>query len=283
MRTLHYVLLACGLLTSAAAAGEPQLPAFPGAEGFGAVSRGGRGGKVLKVTNLNPSGPGSLQWACEQPGPRIVVFEVSGVIEFKGGKKPGVVIKHPDIYIAGQTAPGAGITVAGKISAHGSRYDEKKRLHDITIRFMRARPGYAQQGGYVTGGRGIEVEYTDRAIVDHCSCSWAVDETFLLWTDTQVTVQWCAVEESDVSWEGGDEPHNFGMLVRGHKEGASFSLHHMLFAHHHDRAPSDYKNVFNLDSRNNVLYNFGTNIHTRSGNLVGNYLRAGPGAFWGFF
>lgn len=259
-----------------------SLPAFPGAEGFGAVSKGGRGGKVLKVTNLNPSGPGSLQWACDQEGPRIVVFDVSGVIAFKGGRKPGIRIRKPNIYIAGQTAPGAGMTVRGKISSYGSRRDDSGRMHDITIRFMRARPGYAQRGGYVTGGRAIEVEYTDRAIVDHCSGSWAVDEEYLLWTDSEITVQWCTVEESDVSWEGGDEPHNFGMLVRGHRDKASFSLHHMLFAHHHDRAPSDYGNVYNLDSRNNVLYNFGTNIHTRSGNLCSNYLKGGPGAVWGY-
>ncbi len=267
------------LVTGLAGAGENKLPAFPGAEGYGAVSVGGRGGKVIKVTNLNASGPGSLQWACDQKGPRIVVFDVSGVIRLKG-KKPRISVRHPNIYIAGQTAPGAGITVAGKIAAAGGKSDDS-RLHDITFRFMRARPGYAQKGGYVTGGRAIEIEYTDRAIVDHCSASWAVDEEYLLWTDTEVTVQWSTVEESDVSWEGGDEPHNFGMLSRGHKDKASFTLHHLLFAHHHDRAPSDYGNVYNLDSRNNVLYNFGTNVHTRSGNLIGNFLKAGPGAVWG--
>jgi len=277
------VITAAVFCSSAGAADENGngLPAFPGAEGFGAVSKGGRGGKVIKVTNLNAKGPGSLQWACEQEGPRIVVFDVSGVITFKRGRKPGIRIMKPNIYIAGQTAPGAGITVRGKISSYGSRRDDSGRMNDITIRFMRARPGYAQKGGYVTGGRAIEIEYTDRAIVDHCSGSWAVDEEYLLWTDSEVTVQWCAVEESDVSWEGGDEPHNFGMLVRGHRDKASFSLHHLLFAHHHSRSPSDYGNVYNLDSRNNVLYNFGTSMTCRSGNLVNNYLKVGPGAVWG--
>src|SRR5512133_3437685 len=90
-------LIACNAL-----AGPTSLPAFPGAEGFGAASVGGRGGKVIKVTNLNAKGPGSLQAACEAEGPRIVVFDVSGVI------KGNIVLKHPFITIAGQTAPGAG-------------------------------------------------------------------------------------------------------------------------------------------------------------------------------
>ena len=89
-----------------------QIPAFPGAEGFGAKSVGGRGGRVIKVTNLNPNGPGSLQEACSAEGPRIVVFEVSGVIKPKGGKNPRISIGSGQITIAGQTAPGAGTTVA---------------------------------------------------------------------------------------------------------------------------------------------------------------------------
>src|SRR5262245_58789024 len=111
----HIWTSACAILfsiTSGLADDAPAPKAFPGAEGWGAVSRGGRGGKVIKVTNLNGLGPGSLAEACAAEGPRIVVFEVSGVI------RGDVRIRHPFITIAGQTAPGAGITVEGVISCY---------------------------------------------------------------------------------------------------------------------------------------------------------------------
>ena len=106
------------------------LPAFPGAEGFGSETAGGRGGKVIKVTNLNSSGPGSLQSACEMAEPRIVVFEVSGVIT------SDIVITEPCITIAGQSAPGAGITIRGMLRTAG----KKDRVHDVVARFIRVRP-----------------------------------------------------------------------------------------------------------------------------------------------
>ncbi|MCI0376909.1 MAG: hypothetical protein L0215_04840, partial [Gemmataceae bacterium] len=108
--------------TVGAGAKSPELKAFPGAEGWGAVTSGGRGGKVIKVTNLNPSGPGSLAEACATAGPRIVFFEVSGVI------RGNIRITKPHITIAGQTAPGAGITIEGMISS----YDYG--VHDVIIR-----------------------------------------------------------------------------------------------------------------------------------------------------
>src|SRR6185369_14663567 len=116
---------------------DPQpLKSFPGAEGWGAVSVGGRGGKVIHVTNLNPSGPGSLAEACAAEGPRIVVFDVSGVI------RGTIRITKPFITIAGQTAPGAGITIEGMISS----YDFG--VHDVIIRHLRVRrPRDAGSGG----------------------------------------------------------------------------------------------------------------------------------------
>ena len=116
------------LASGFASAQDAELRAFPGAEGWGAASKGGRGGKVIKVTNLNASGPGSLAEACAADGPRIVVFEVSGVI------RGNIRITRPYITIAGQTAPGAGITVEGVVSS----YDYG--VHDIIIRQLRVLP-----------------------------------------------------------------------------------------------------------------------------------------------
>src|SRR5262245_61192551 len=119
------VSITCAL-PQAAAPGD-GIKAFPGAEGWGAASVGGRGGKVIKVTTLNASGKGSLAEACATEGPRIVVFEVSGVI------RGNIRIPNPYITIAGQTAPGAGITVEGVISSYNHG------VHDVVIRHLRVR------------------------------------------------------------------------------------------------------------------------------------------------
>ena len=124
----------------AAEGASAALAAFPGAEGFGAASLGGRGGRVIKVTNLNTKGPGSLQAACEAKGPRIVVFEVSGVID------GDVMIRDSNLTIAGRTAPGAGITISGMLCKPYSNWDKPKGdakrviYHDLTVRFLRCRP-----------------------------------------------------------------------------------------------------------------------------------------------
>jgi hypothetical protein len=125
------VLLCFLSVLLSAPAGGAELPAFSGAEGFGAVAVGGRGGKVIKVTTLASSGPGSLQAACAEEGPRIVVFDVGGVI------RGDVAITHSFITIAGQTAPSPGITIEGRLLA---RPDPFRRLNDIVVRFIRIRP-----------------------------------------------------------------------------------------------------------------------------------------------
>ncbi len=129
------------------------VPAFPGAEGYGSLTRGGRGGMVIAVTNLNPSGPGSLQAACEAKGPRIVVFKVAGTIN------GNVEIKNDYITIAGQTAPGDGITIKGELGIGAN---------DVVIRYLRVRT--AGRGDAV-GGRGKK-----NIILDHVSASWSRDE-----------------------------------------------------------------------------------------------------------
>jgi len=264
---------------------EPGLPAFPGAEGFGAVSKGGRGGRVIKVTNLNPKGPGSLQWACDQEGPRIVVFEVSGLIVAPGkGQHQRIMVKHPYLTIAGQTAPGAGITIQGKLSMYGGIRGGAKQLHDITVRFLRMRP--RKYPPFVTGGRSFETGDIDRFIADHISVAWGVDEEMGLGKSWSFTVQWSTVEESAISFEGTGQ-HNYGVLV-GYSKTGSVTLHHNLFAHHSERAPLCGLEV--MDYRNNVIYNVGAAIqsHPASKNLrrrgkpfrinvVGNYFKGGPG------
>ncbi len=243
-------------------------PAFPGAEGFGAETPGGRGGKVLKVTNLNASGPGSLQAACSAKGPRIVVFDVSGVI------RGDVVITEPRITVAGQTAPGAGITIEGVFS---TAYQRNNPVHDVVARFLRVRP---RPGG---GAQGDAVQFSivDRAVLDHVSCSWAEDETVDIYTRARdVTIQWCTLTESSV--EGHEKGrHNYG-LISGPDSGR-ISIHHNLFAHHFRRNPAVGNGP--VDFRNNVVYNFrdgwsheGNYRGTSGFNIVGNYYKAGPNA-----
>ena len=178
-------LLLCGGLAFAQPA---DLKAFPGAEGWGAGSKGGRGGRVIKVTNLNASGPGSLAEACAAEGPRIVVFEVSGVI------RGDVRITSPYLTIAGQTAPGAGITIEGIVSS----YDHG--VHDLILRHLRVRPQRSVGSGgdcIQLGGLGPNGTGTYNLILDHLSLSWATDETIDLYHAHDVTVQWCTIEESD--------------------------------------------------------------------------------------
>ena len=190
------------LLASSAAIAQDaaELKAFPGAEGWGAASKGGRGGRVIKVTNLNASGPGSLAEACAADGPRIIVFEVSGVI------RGDVRITKPYLTLAGQTAPGAGITVEGVVSS----YDYG--IHDIIIRHLRVRPPREVGAGgdcIQLGGLGPTRSGTYNIILDHVSLSWGNDEMIDLYHAHDVTVQWCTIEESD---------------DQGHSKGATTSL-----------------------------------------------------------
>jgi pectate lyase len=247
-----------------------ELPAFPGAEGFGAMTVGGRGGKVIKVTNLNSSGSGSLQAACEAEGSRIVVFEVGGVIH------GDIAIRHSYITIAGQTAPSPGITVEGRLLA---RPRDRSRLHDIVVRFLRFRP-LPTTGA---SGDAVQLPKTERVILDHLSLSWANDETIDIIYSSEVTVQWCAIEESDPTGHSKGVPHNFGILS-AYEGSGNISLHHNLFAHHYRRCPSLSPQVPTKpgDFRNNVLYDclggLAHDGHTPKSeiNLIGNYYKKGP-------
>lgn len=238
-----------------------RAPAFPTAEGFGKYAIGGRGGRVIEVTNLNDSGPGSFRAACEAEGPRTVVFRVSGTIALESELK----IKHPYITIAGQTAPGDGICVKG--------YQVGFEADHIIIRYMRFRPGAEkgkEQDGF--GGQG------DHIIIDHCSVSWGIDETLSINKASNLTVQWCLVSESLFNSIHKKGNHGYGGLWGG--PGGSF--HHNALVHHSSRNPraSGNKESGLLDFRNNVVYNWGFNSayggELWPRNWINNYYKPGP-------
>lgn len=258
-----------------------QQLAFPTAKGFGAYSKGGRGGLVLYVTNLNDNGQGSLRWAVEQQGPRTVVFAVSGTIELKKRLN----IENPYITIAGQTAPGDGICLKGETL--------KILTHDVIIRYLRVRLGDGKfgEGDTNQGKDAIDISSGENIIVDHCSASWSLDEVLSSSSYTReltkVTVQWCFISEG-LNVDG----HGYGSLIRG-TGGAKYSYLHNLYAHNYGRnpRPGNYNsnpydkdpNGLLLDFRNNVIYNWGGdhagyNADSKSVthlNYVNNYLIAG--------
>lgn len=264
--SVAFAVMTSGLffLTDAAGFQVKQLPSFPDAEGFGAVAKGGRGGRVIKVTNLRADGPGSLQAACREKGPRIIVFDVSGVIE------GDVIIEHGDLSIMGQTAPGAGITIAGSLK---TRYRAGREIDDLVIRFLRIRPPKALGAS----GDAIQLSENKRVILDRVSCAWAADETIDIFGAQDVTIQWCTVEESLITGHP-EGRHNYG-LISG-PNGKHVSIHHTLFAHHARRCPAIANGP--ADVRNNVIYNFRDGFghdnppNDQGYNVVGNYYKRGP-------
>ena len=279
MKTSFLFSLCVGSLLCNSISGQetkpPEVKAFPGAEGWGAVSKGGRGGKVIKVTNLNRSGPGSLAEACATDGPRIVVFDVSGVI------RGDVRINKPFITIAGQTAPGAGITIEGTISSYNHG------VHDVIIRHLRVRPKrYIGAGGdcIQIGGLGPKKTGTYNIMLDHLSLSWGNDEIIDLYHAHDVTVQWCSIEESDDKGHNKGV-HNYGLISAAEDNGA-VSVHHNLWAHQGRRVPcmAPYRENAAGDFCNNLIYNsrggYTDDGHGKRAkspvNLHKNYYKRGP-------
>jgi len=291
--------LALGLVFSAGGfcSAAEAVPAFPGAEGFGATTPGGRGGKVYLVTTLadyipgeEKPIPGSLRAACMAEGPRIVVFRVSGTISLKAPLR----ITEPFLTLAGQSAPGGGICVKDRGTVIVA--------HDVIIRHMRFRTGdewaarYTRQLRKSTspdarmadelvpdcltigwGGEDPRSKNARNIIFDHCSASWGIDEVLSVSGAgiDNVTVQWCLVSESLHDSYHFKGKHGCGSLI---KCNGNVTFHHNLYAHHTLRSPcaSTYgKGSMLLDFRNNVIYNsygYSEFIPVRF-NYVGNYIK----------
>ncbi len=249
---------------------EGVIPAFPGAWGAGMFTTGGRGGKVIAVTNLNDSGPGSLRAALEASGPRIVIFKVAGTIKINDDLN----IDNPDITIAGQSAPGDGICIAGTVNIN---------TYNVIVRHIRVRRGVpvGGQGDDNIGGNPFH-----HIIIDHCSTSWGMDENLSLYrhmrpsldNTTQIkdpalfiTIQWSISSEA--------------LDARGHAFGGTWggnpsTFHHNLFACNTARNPSiGMSGAF--DFRNNVVFNWRHRTmdggdETSLVNVINNYYKPGP-------
>ena len=255
-----------------------DIPAFPGAEGFGSRTPGGRGGKVLFVTNLKDYVPGrekpipgSLRAACEAKGPRIVIFRVSGTIPLKTGLR----ISEPYLTIAGQSAPGDGICL--------KNFGTAIQTHDVVIRHIRFRPGDEMGPVYKKRGRSfspdsLSVNAPSRnVVIDHCSVSWSIDECLSVSGAgiTNVTVQWCIISESLNDSFHAKGPHGYGSLLRTN---GNVTFHHNLYAHHRSRSPrpGTYgEGSILLDFRNNVIHD--SNGYSAADpvrmNYIGNYIK----------
>jgi hypothetical protein len=250
---------------------QAKIPAFPGAEGGGMFTFGGRGGKVLTVTNLNDDGPGSFRWACEQGGARIVVFNVSGIIRLKAP----IYVRAPYITIAGQTAPGDGVIIAGE--------SFQVDTHDVIVRHIRFRRGetlvWHREDSF--GGNPV-----GNIMIDHCSCEWGLDENISFYRHmfdlhdgkdkrkeptVNVTIQNTISAKALDTWN-----HSFGSTIGG--ENTTFMRN--LWADNTGRNPSiGWGGVFNFI--NNVVYNW---VHrtadggeyTTMSNFINNYYKPGP-------
>jgi pectate lyase len=255
----------------APAASTSGLPAFPGAEGFGATTPGGRGGQVLIVTNPDDAGPGSLRAACTAEGPRIVVFRIAGTISLKSP----ITVTEPYLTLEAQSAPGDGICL--RDSTFGVA------THDVIIRYLKCRLGD------VTSREADSLDVlngSSNVIFDHCTATWSIDECLSLSGNNQnITIQWCLIGESLNHSKHSKGEHGYGSLARAN---GPVTFHHNLWLHNDSRNPRMGDNYGNrsltfptFDFRNNVIYDFGG---TASGltqgklkiNYVANFIRPGP-------
>jgi hypothetical protein len=250
---------------------QSSLLAFPGAEGGGAHSFGGHGGKVYVVTSLEDSGPGTLRFACEQGGARIVVFNVAGIIHLKSP----IIVRAPYITIEGQSAPGDGICVAGESFWINT--------HDVIVRYMRFRRGETNVGRRddALGGNPV-----GNIVLDHVSTSWGLDENMSLYRHmydpmdgskeekhgtVNITIQNCISAESLDTWN-----HAFGTTMGGE----NCMLVRNLGADNTGRNPSvGWNGVFNFV--NNIVFNWHHRSmdggdYTSLFNIINNYFKPGP-------
>ena len=256
--------------------------AFPSAEGFGAESVGGRGGRVIQVTNLDDSGPGSLRAACEASGPRTVVFRVGGTITVGSP----IQIEDPFITVAGQTAPGDGILIRG----NGARSLTLLRIrtHDVILRHLRFRRGPSTEGGECTGDT-IQIIDGDLVVIDHISASWTTDQLLTFYPATRTTVQHSILSEAlhdsthsdDCTADGPLEPHGLGPIIANGSDEVTF--YRNVFANNIGRNPFFADDGAVFEAVNNLVYNVcyamqfsGDGAETTRGNAIGNLIMEGP-------
>jgi len=250
---------------------KDSIEAFPGAEGAGKYTSGGRGGEIIEVTNLNDDGPGSLRYAVNCRGPRIIVFGISGTIELESELE----IREGNLTIAGQTSPGDGICIKG--------YPLLIDADNIIIRYLRIRLGDLSGKPYdaISGIRHRDI------IIDHCSFSWAVDECASFYDNEDFTLQWCIISESLNKSVHPKGSHGYGGIWGGMQA----SFHHNIIAHHTSRLPRfqgsrNHRQPPNENAEfcNNIIYNWvikcsyggeGGNY-----NITGNIYKPGPATPW---
>lgn len=269
---IEKLILCASLFMGIQQANSQNIVAFPGAEGFGMYTTGGRGTSschIYHVTTLEDNGKtslkGSLRWANAQVGPRIIVFDVSGTIHLTAALK-----FNENTTVLGQTAPGDGICIAD--------YPVTVKSNNI-IRFLRFRLG----NKYVAyhEGDGLGGMDNTNVIIDHCSVSWSIDECLSVYGSKNLTVQWCLAAQSLVNAGHSKGAHGYG----GNWGGSGATYHHNLLVHHSSRVPRlgprpSTQTDERMDLRNNVFYNWaGEGCYGGEGmnvNIVNNYYKVGP-------
>jgi len=253
---------------------KPALPAFAGAQGYGAMAAGGRGGRVIAVTTLDDSGSGSLRACIDYRGPRVCVFKVGGVIRFM--QRPPV-ISQPFITIAGQTAPGAGITLAHAGGPLGFTPLLIKDSHDVVIRDIRVRLDV--RGDARGANDAFTFEHSRNVILDHVSGSWALDENVNgQGNNDNITVSW------SIFAEGITRHDKCALLGSDPTKSQRISFIYNICAHNGDRNPDmNFTPKSCIDVINNLFYDAGSQFAEiwesyggSSVNIVGNIFRAGP-------